>query len=32
MIMFEDAIKSKALNEKVKTMDIAEVLAAQLEL
>ncbi len=32
MIMFEDAIKSKALNEKVKTMDIAEVLAAQLQL
>ncbi len=32
MIMFEDATKSKALNEKVKVMDIAEVLAAQLEL
>ena len=32
MIMFEDAIKSKALSEKVKTMDIAEVLAAQLQL
>jgi hypothetical protein len=30
--MFEDATKSKALNEKVKVMDIAEVLAAQLEL
>jgi len=32
MIMFEDATKSKALNEKVKVMDVAEVLAAQLEL
>ena len=32
MIMFEDAIKSKSLGEKVKTMDIAEVLEKQLEL
>jgi len=32
MSMFEDAIKSKALNEKVKTMDIAELLATQLQL
>ena len=32
MIMFEDAIKSKSLGEKVKTMDIAEMLEKQLEL
>jgi len=32
MIMFEDALKSKNLNEKVKTMDIAEVLEKQLQL
>jgi Fe-S oxidoreductase/nitrate reductase gamma subunit len=32
MIMFEDAIKSKNLNEKIKTMDIAEVMEKQLGL
>jgi Fe-S oxidoreductase len=32
MIMFEDAVKAKSLSEKVKTMDIAEVLEKQLQL
>jgi Fe-S oxidoreductase len=32
MIMFEDAVKTKSLSEKVKTMDIAEVLEKQLQL
>jgi Fe-S oxidoreductase/nitrate reductase gamma subunit len=32
MIMFEDAIKAKGLGEKMKTLDIAEVMEKQLEL